>query len=73
MKKVKLGIIFLRQDEAYKLLEAEQTGEKDGAAVEDKGDGELKQPVEVQQLGKISDRSDGDGKQEDMQDKHHQE
>ena len=57
MKNVNLGLFFLGNDESDNLLEAQQTGEEDGAAVDGKGDDKTKHPIDIQLLDEESDRN----------------
>ena len=67
MKKVNLGLFFLGEDEADNLLETEQTGEEDGAAVDGKGDDKTNHPVDIQLLDKEGDDGDGNHKEDDVE------
>ena len=67
MKKVNLCLFFLRNDEADNLLEAEQTREEDGAAIDGKGDDKANHPVDIQLLDEEGDQRDGDHEQHDME------
>ena len=67
MKKVNLGLFFLGEDEADNLLETEQTGEKDGTAVDGKSDGEANHPVDIQLFDKEGDEHDAGHEKEDME------
>ena len=49
MKKVNLGLFFLGKDKADDFLEAEQSGEEDGAAI----DGESDNETDHRDCGKI--------------------
>ena len=64
MKKVNLDLFFLRKDKADDLLEAKQTSEENGAAVDDKSYGESDNPVDIQLFDKPCDCDNG-GKEED--------
>ena len=48
MKIVVLGLFFLGKDEADNLLEAEQTSEEDGTAVNKDSNPEANHPVDIQ-------------------------
>lgn len=50
MKNVILAFFFLGEDEAENFLEAEQTGQENGAAIYRKGDDETNHPVDIQLL-----------------------
>ena len=58
IKKVNLGLFFLGQDEADDFLEAEQTGEENDAAIDDKCDGETNHPIDIQLLAKSCNQDD---------------
>ena len=67
MKNVNLGLFFLGEDEADNLLEAEQTGEEDGPAVDGKGDDKANHPVDIQLFDKEGDDGDGNHKEYDVE------
>ena len=67
MKNDILGLFFLGEDKADNLLEAEQTGEKDGATVDGKGDGEANHPIDIQLFDKEGNGSDGNHKKDDVE------
>ena len=54
-KKCKSGVFFLRHDEADDFLEAEQSGDENGSAVDGKRDGKSNHPIDIQLLDKESD------------------
>ena len=66
MKKDNLDLFFLGKDKADDFLEAEQSGEEDGTAVDGKGDDETNHPVEIQLLDEEGDQSDGGQEKEDV-------
>ena len=66
MKKDNLGLFFLGKDEADNLFEAKQTGEKDGAAVDDKCDDEANHPIDIQLLDEESDQGNGGEENDDV-------
>ena len=59
MKKVKLGFFFVRDDEAYNFLEAEQTGQENGAAIDAEGDDKANHPIDIQLLDEEGNQRDG--------------
>ena len=67
MKKVILSLFFLGKDEADDLLEAEQTGEEDGTAVDGEGDGEANHPVDMQLFDEEGDDGYGDHEEDDVE------
>ena len=67
MKKDKLGLFFLEEDEAHDFLQAEQSGEENGAAVDGESDEETDYPVEVQLLDEESDCDNGNHEQDDVE------
>ena len=67
MKKVKLGLFFLGKNKADNLLEAEQTGEEDSAAINDEGDAEADNPVDVQLFDEEGNYGNRGQEQDDMQ------
>lgn len=66
MKKVNLGLFFLRHDEANNLLEAEQASGEDGAAVEGKSDDKTKHPTVNQPMGENGDHDYGSEEKHDV-------
>ena len=67
MKKVTLGLFFLGEDEADDLLEAEQSGEEDGAAVDGESDDEANHPVDIQLFDKEGHDCNGDHEKDDVE------
>jgi hypothetical protein len=59
MKKDILCLFFLGEDEAHDFLEAEQSGEENGTAIDGKSDDETNHPVEVQLLDKEGNHDNG--------------
>ena len=66
MKNVKLGLFFLWKNEADNLLEAEQSGEEDGTAIDGEGDGKSNHPIDIQLLDEEGDRNDTGHEKEDV-------
>ena len=69
MKKDKLGLFFLGEDQAYDFLQAEQSGEENGTTIDGKSDDESKHPVEIQLLQKEGDQGDGGKEKDDVEPK----
>ena len=67
MKKVKLGAFFLGENEADNILETQQTGEEDGAAIDRKRDGEANHPIDIQLFGDSCDPNDRGKEYENME------
>ena len=66
MKKVKLGLFFLGKDEADNLLEAEQSGDENGTAVDGKCDDEANHPIDIQLLDEVGNHNDSDKENENV-------
>ena len=67
MKKAKLCLFFLGDDEAQDFLETEQTCKEDGTAIDGKSDDESQHPVEIQLFYKEGDQGDGGQENDDME------
>ena len=67
MKNVDLGLFFLRKDEADDLLKAEESGEKDGAAIDGKGHCKSNQPIDIQLFDEECYKSDGGHEKDGME------
>ena len=67
MKKAKLCLFFLGDDEGHDFLETEQTCEEDGTAIDGKSDDESQHPVEIQLFYKEGDQDDGGQENDDME------
>ena len=67
MKNVNLGLFFLGEDEGDDFLEAEQTREENGSAVDDESNGEANQPIDIQLLDKEGDDNDACHEKDDME------
>ena len=67
MKKDKLGLFFLGKDEVDNLLEAKQSGEEDGTAVDGKSDNETEHPVDIHLFDQEGDQGDCGKEKDDVE------
>ena len=67
MKKLKLCLFFLGNDEVDNFLQTEQAGKEDGSAIDDKRNGKTNQPVDIQLFDKEGDDNDASHEKDDME------
>ena len=67
MKNVNLGLFFLGEDEADDLLEAEESGEEDGATIDGESYCKSNQPIDIQLFDKECHKGDGGHEKDDME------